>query len=375
MRNPSFLFCGVIVGCALLVSCAPQEPPAEVPRPAPPPVVPTVTDTVPRPPQERTVEAPTTLQVEARWTTQTPLPQRRTEVSVTTDGERIFVAGGFGPPEGQERASAPRSLWAYNPTDDNWSSIGTIPEGVHHAAFAQVGGRLYILGGFRETSFDPVPNVRIYDLATAQWSEGAPMPTPRGAAGFAVLDGRIHVIGGNVASPEEAHDHEGGRVTADRSVNVHEAYDPVTDTWTRLAPMPTPRNHLGAATLNRRIHAVVGRADGNFTMTTHEIYNPETDSWTSGPPVPTGRSGVAVVAHQGHLYVFGGETFGDNPRTFRDAERFDPEANRWETLPAMPTARHGLGAAPYGAWIYVISGGPQPGFSFGDVNERLEFAR
>jgi N-acetylneuraminic acid mutarotase len=362
----------------LLAACAPPEPVAELPSPTPPPAaVPTAADTaaLPQPEEERTVQPARPLRVEARWEERTPLPQRRTEVSVATDGERLYLVGGFGPPEGEERASAPRTMWAYSPADDNWSSLGPIPEGVHHAAFAQVGGRLYILGGFRETSFDPVPNVRIYDLASGQWSEGAPMPTPRGAAGFTVLDGRIHVIGGNIEDPEHVHDHEGARVTEDRSVNTHEAYDPATDSWTQLAPMPTPRNHLGAATLNGRIHAVVGRADGNFTMTTHEIYDPATNAWITGPPVPTGRSGVAAVEHGGYVYVFGGETFGDNARTFAEAERFDPAANRWESLPEMPTARHGLGAAPYGSAIYVISGGPQPGFSFGNANERVVIGR
>lgn len=368
---------GSVCTLALLAGCVPPEP-VELPAPAAPPVAATTpADTIatPQPPRERTVPPPQALRVEARWTTHAPLPQRRTEVSVTTDGERIYLAGGFGPPEGQERARAPRTLWAYHPAEDSWAAIGTIPEGVHHAAFVHHQGRLYLLGGFRETTFEPVANVRIYDIATGEWSEGAPMPTPRGAAGYALLDGRIHVIGGNVASPEVVAGMEGVRITEDRSVNVHEAYDPAADRWTRLAPMPTPRNHLGAAALNRRIHAVVGRADGNFTMTTHEIYDPVSDSWSAGPPVPTGRSGVAVVAHEGYVYVFGGETFGDDARTFADAERFDPRANGWEILPPMPTARHGLGAAAYGTAIYVIAGGPQPGFSFGAVNERVEVPR
>jgi hypothetical protein len=361
---------GVAAGCA-------STPAPDPPMPLPPPVPaasPADTARVPEVPRQERVEPTEPLRVEARWSDRTPVPQPRTEVSVTTDGERIFLAGGFGPPQGEERATAPRTMWAYHPGDDNWSSLGPIPEGVHHAAFVYHGGRLYILGGFRETTFEPVPNVRIHDLATGQWSEGAAMPTPRGAAGFTVLDGRIHVIGGNATSDHQ-HDHDGVRMTEDRSVNTHEAYDPASDTWVTLAPMPTPRNHLGAAAVDGRIHAVVGRADGNFTMTTHEIYDPATDSWRSAPAVPTGRSGVAVISHGGHVYVFGGETFGDNARTFRDAERFDPASGRWETLPAMPSARHGLGAAAYGQGIYVISGGPQPGFSFGTANEYLELGR
>jgi len=312
--------------------------------------------------------------VAAEWVQRAPLPERRTEVSATTDGRYIYLAGGFGPPEGDERASAPRTLWRYDPQADEWTALTQIPEGVHHAPFQYHDGRLYILGGFRETGFDPAGNVRIHDLTTGTWSEGAPMPTPRGAAGWALLDGRIHVIGGNVEDAAAVRDMPGVRITEDRSVNVHEAYDPATDTWTRLQPMQTPRNHLGAAASGGRIHAVLGRADGDFTMTTHEIYDPATDSWSTAQDVPTGRSGVAVVEHRGFIYAFGGERIGDDGRTYDDAERFDPRTGSWLRLPPMPSARHGLGAAAIGNAIHVISGGPEPGFTFGSAHERLELA-
>lgn len=313
---------------------------------------------------------------QARWTQAAPLPERRTEVSATTDGRFIYLTGGFTPPQGQGRATSPRTLWRFDPQANQWTALTQIPQGVHHAPFQYHNGKLYILGGFRETSFEPVANVRIYDLASGQWSEGAPMPTPRGATGWTVLNGRIHVLGGNAPGPDAVHDHTGAQITQDRSVNVHEAYDPAKNTWTRLAPMPTPRNHLGAAALNGRIHAVLGRVGSNFTMTTHEVYDPATNSWSTGPAVPTGRSGVAVLEHGGHVYAFGGEQFGDDGgKTFDEAERFDARTGRWERLPPMPTARHGLGAAAIGNSIYVISGGPTPGFAFGDVNERLDVSQ
>jgi N-acetylneuraminic acid mutarotase len=320
----------------------------------------------------RTGAAPLLLMPAAEWASRAQLPERRTEVSATTDGRFIYLAGGFGPPEGDERATAPPTLWRYDPQSDEWTALTEIPQGVHHAPFQYHGGRLYILGGFRETSFDPVGNVWIFDLATRAWSEGTPMPTPRGASGWAVLNGRIHVVGGNAQGPETVAHTVGVLMTDDRSVNTHEAYDPVTDTWMRLQPMPTPRNHLGAAAAGGRLHAVLGRADGNYILTTHEVYDPATDSWSTAPEVPTGRSGVAVLEHGGLVYAFGGERLDEgNRRTFDAAERFDPATDAWERLPPMPTARHGLGAAAVGNAIHVISGGPEPAFSFGAHHERL----
>lgn len=306
-----------------------------------------------------------------RWDTRAPMPETRTEVAVTTDGSRIYVIGGFRPEAGGQ-PSAPRTMFAYDPAGDGWTTVGQIPEGVNHAGFAAVGGNLYVVGGFRRNTFTPTGAVRIYDQAAGTWRDGAVMPTPRGALAVAVVDGKIHAIGGNAADGSQLPAHEHGASQDDNSVATHEVYDPAADSWTRLAPMPTSRNHLGAAVIAGKIHVVGGRTSTTMELTTHEIYDSASGTWTGGPPVPTGRSGIAVVAHRGQVYVFGGEAVRTGlSKTFDEAERFDPATGGWQRLAPMPTARHGLGAASIGAAIHVISGGPQPGFAFGAANERL----
>lgn len=309
--------------------------------------------------------------IPARWEARAPVPEARTEVSAAAGDSLIYVIGGFGP-GADGRASAPRAMLAYDPAADRWASPGEIPEGVNHAGFAAVDGRLYIVGGFLETSFSPAAAVRIYDPATGAWRDGAPMPTPRGALAVAVVGGRIHAIGGNAPRGWDLPPHEHGTARSDGSVGTHEVYDPATDRWVRRAPMPTARNHLGAAVVGGRIHTVGGRVPGDMELTTHEVYDPATDSWTKAAPLPTGRSGIAVVARGGKVYVFGGETVRVLRRkTFDEAERFEPATGRWQRLPPMPTARHGIGAVPFGDAIYVLSGGPRPGMAFGSANERL----
>jgi N-acetylneuraminic acid mutarotase len=296
------------------------------------------------------------LSVGGEWTRRAPLPDERTEVSATTDGTRIFLAGGF-VRAGERRADAPRTVYAYDPAADDWSHVTDLPEGVNHAGLVHLDGRLYVVGGYRENTFEPIDTLRIFDLASQEWSTGSPLPTPRGAHATAVLEGRIHAVGGRTH----------GRV----DVGAHEAYDPETDRWVRLAPLPTPRNHHAAAAIDGLIVVLAGRDDDSFELTVNEIYDPTTDAWRTGAPVPTGRSGVAVAVLGPHVYLFGGETFQPRRRTFDEAERYDPRADAWEALPAMPTARHGLGAAALGDAIYVISGGPDAGFAFSDRNERL----
>jgi N-acetylneuraminic acid mutarotase len=307
------------------------------------------------------------------WSIMNAVPDARTEVSVTTDGDRVFMIGGFLPPEDEdsdERAPAAVDMYAWSPVSGEWENLGPIPGRTHHAGFVHLDGKLYVVGGYYDNTFDPHGQVWIYDIDADEWSEGSDMPTPRGALAYTVLNGRIHAIGGTVADAGE-HDHEAHTTDApDDSVGTHEVYDPASDGWERLAPMPTARNHHVAKAVDGKIVVTAGRAGNNFTMTETEIYDPASDSWSRGADLPTGRSGVAAERLGEWVYVFGGETFDRGAaRTFDSAERYHIGLDRWEVLPSMPTARHGLGAAVVDDSICVISGGPEPGFSFGTDNE------
>src|SRR5262245_52910318 len=82
--------------------------------------------------------------------------------------------------------------------------------------------------------------------ATAQgiWTTKAPMPAPREDVGAVAFEGRMYVLGGT-AGP-------------DAQIVRNEAYDPATDKWTALAPMPRGSHHLAVALLNGRIYTFGG---------------------------------------------------------------------------------------------------------------------
>lgn len=293
------------------------------------------------------------------WREAAPLPEERTEVSVASDDDAIYLVGGFAVRGGFEVA-APRGVYRYDPDADAWTRIGDLPEGVNHTAITVLDRKLYVVGGYYEASFDAVGALRILDLDTLAWSEGAPLPTPRGALAIAVLDGRIHAIGGT---------------TADRTtVATHEVYDPVSDSWESAAPLTFRRNHHAAApAADGRIYVFGGRDEATFRQTISEVYDPSTDSWQRIADLPTGRSGITAAVLDGRIVVFGGESSGPTGRTFDEAEAYDPATDSWTALPPMPVARHGLGAATLDGAIHVISGGPQPGFTFGDMHHVLAF--
>jgi len=96
-----------------------------------------------------------------------------------------------------------------------------------------VGTKIYLLGGQPDAGGSTDLNgTAIYDTKAKTWSRGAQMKHARSDTGIAVFKGKIYVFGGF-----DAHINFplGG------FVNVTEAYDIATDTWTELASMEIAR--------------------------------------------------------------------------------------------------------------------------------------
>lgn len=125
------------------------------------------------------------------------------------------------------------------------------------------------------------------------------MPTARGALAGAVVKGRLHVVGGAVKS-------------FFRLVNTgaHEVYDPETDQWQTLAPLPTPRDHLAVVSHGNKLFAIGGRVnvDYNRNLSSNEVYDPSTGKWSTAAGLPTARSGITAQVLNGRIHVFGGES-------------------------------------------------------------------
>jgi N-acetylneuraminic acid mutarotase len=111
---------------------------------------------------------------------------RGTEVAVAEVGGKIYVVGGF---------RGERELEIYDPSADRWSRGASIPRAVHYAAAMGLNNKLYVIGGFVE-GWTPADEVHEYDPASDHWQRLAALPTTRGALAAAVLDGKIHAVGG-----------------------------------------------------------------------------------------------------------------------------------------------------------------------------------
>ena len=299
---------------------------------------------------------------EGQWESRAPLPSNRTEVAVAELDGKIYVMGGYK----YYGIVTSRAVDVYDPQTDRWEEKASLPGGRQHPAAAAVNGKLYFIGGFTpiwnwhtltKWEDNPARDVWEYDPGQNRWRARAPMPTARGALAVGVIDGKIYAVGGKKDRKEQGEGKQKGKMEI---LNTLEVYDPVSDTWQTLPPMPTPRDHLTAAVLNGRLYVIGGRQGGiGSSMTVNEMYDPKKQRWITKAPMPSKRSGIAAAVFGRQIYIFGGEGKKETEYiTFNATESYNPDTDQWTTHAPMANARHGLGAAAFDGRIYVIAGGP-----------------
>ena len=150
----------------------------------------------------------------------------------------------------------------YDPVADAWASLPDMPRARDHFQSAIVGDTMYAIGGRQGDPLSPFGYNDAYDFTSGTWTTGlAELPTPRGGYAEAVVQGHVLVIGGEA----------GGQ-----ALGTVEAYDPISNTWTRLADMPTERHGIQAVVRHRQVFVAAGgaRGDGGAPTDVTEVFTP-----------------------------------------------------------------------------------------------------
>ena len=115
-----------------------------------------------------------------------------------------------------------------------------------------------------------------------------------------------------LTTPRDARDH---LVVAfdvpsrEAALALAEVYDPRSNEWTALAPLPEPVSFATAAATRGRAVVLAGET-GPATGTTAPApawsYDVSADAWSILPPAPRPRSGAAAAWRGDAVYVLGG---------------------------------------------------------------------
>ncbi len=185
-----------------------------------------------------------------------PVARRRGAAGLVVYNDKFYIIAGNN--QGHNNGAV---AWfdEYDPQTGVWTQLADAPRGRDHFHAAVIGDKLYLASGRRSgeiTVWKPVlPEVDVYDFNTQTWStlpNEQNLPTPRAGASVVNFDSKLLVIGG------EVEDENIYGVQRTDALEITEAFDPVTQTWTRFDDLNHKRHGTQAIVSGNGIHIAAG---------------------------------------------------------------------------------------------------------------------
>jgi len=132
---------------------------------------------------------------------------------------------------------------------------------------------------------------------------------------------------------------------------MNQVYDPVANTWTNRAVMPTPVGWSGAGIVNGKIYMIGGHNNAGGFVATNQEYDIAANTWTT----KLARPGTAVAAplsatwRDSIIYIMGGLATAAETRV----DVYNPATNTWATGTALPAGAYMGTATCIGDTIYI----------------------
>lgn len=249
-----------------------------------------------------------------------------------------------------------------------WVQMASLPPWAserHHPVTFTLDGKGYLLGGANPTSTEMFKDLYVYNATLDDWTQLDDYPGPPRGFGYGVaLDGKAYVGMGII-------EEDGQNILG----NDLWEFDPETEEWTELTPMPegARRYHPAFIGIDGKIFVGCGAGqnidnDGEQTSFLKDWweYNIENDEWRRLPDLPgfarhhpfyfgIGKDAYVVAGH-GNDQVISSYT-GEQAIGYNDVYKWNTETEQWTQLADMPAEGRIAGTQfSYGGKGYVLSG-------------------
>lgn len=271
------------------------------------------------------------------WSEGAPMNTARANAGGVLVGDDLYVIGG-------SSTSGPRSLTEiYDTVGNIWRAAAAMPVGLEQFGITTDGNRIYVVGGFESSGVPGEPitesnDLRIFDIASGGWNNGPQMPGVRIGQAVACVNEKVYVIGGrgpdasrmfvfdigankwNVAKSPVASPRSdsvavvvgkdiyviGGKDGSAASARV-DIYDTTSGSWRTGPSLPAPREGHVAVLNGDEIHVSGGQSiSPPKTYGDHFVLNLKTNKWRREAALPTPRHGSIAAASHGKFFVVGG---------------------------------------------------------------------
>ena len=242
-----------------------------------------------------------------------PTPRASTETAVING--TIYVCGGYNGADNRlVNLKFLDIVEAYDPQTDTWVRKQGMSIPRKQFGVGVVAGKIYAIGGYihplDKKPEDPwrIDLVEVYNPATDTWVKRAKIQRKRDGFGVGVVNNHIYAIGGR-GWPQVG---SGGPF-----LKVIEEYNPKINRWEWKNEMPNLRLSFSTVVLDDVIYLIGGFIwQGRVPqyLATVDTYNPETEEWDNISPMPTPILPFGAAVVNGNIYVFGGT--GENRENF-----------------------------------------------------------
>ena len=228
--------------------------------------------------------------VQDTWRERASLLRGGNHIAAVGLNGKLYAIGGFS----EQNANAFADVSVYDPLTDKWSPVASLPQPLGSMAVAAVDGVIHAVGGAGGTTAENRHTVAvhyIYDPHTNKWANSTVLPFPREHLNLIAFDGRLYAIGGRIENFSQ-------NLQTVLSLELHDK----DATWRTLPLMPTPRSGTQAAILQGKIFVFGGEKFGGVFNNT-EMFDPVTQRWSELTPMPVGRHGTGAVTVGNTIYI------------------------------------------------------------------------
>jgi Kelch motif protein len=247
-----------------------------------------------------------------------------------------------------------RRVDAYNLETQKWTALQSLPVPLYDAIGATaIKGKLYVAGGRSSEDGGCAKTLFVYDPVTNSWTRQADMPS-RGCHGVQDnISGQLYVYSLYTGIPTQP--------------TLFASYDPKLDRWVRRRVPPSVyQSWPTGGAVNDKFYLTGGIDMSGQVNRELQAYDPATRTWSTKNPMLTGRDGAFAAVFHGKLFVAGGVTPRDVWELTDVVEAYDPLTDTWATGPSMLGPR-GFGASAWaGGKFFTIDG------TEGSLSSRVE---
>lgn len=293
-----------------------------------------------------------------RWQRRAEMPWATQEIYCALLDGKVYVAGGLIRDAVGTRINDRMGI--YDPAQDAWAEGTRLPQPRHHPMLAAARGRVWAFGGYdRREGGEWTSMTDYWALDGDVWHPVGEMPEPLAETVGVTVGDHVHLVTGR--SPLGG---KNGQWNDQSDVDTHLVFDASDNSWTTARPAPEARNSAAGAVHGGHIYVAGGRmVEGGRGTGRLDRYDPQSDRWDTLSPVPlsdTGHQvggGLAMAAVGDRLVVFGGEWLTRPGGVFTETWIYDIAADRWTRGPDMGVPRHGLAGCSVDGVVYAIAGG------------------